>query len=216
MTNRNLDTMPDLGPEWTRDTTVHTPCFDTRGAEYWLWVDDREISMSGVAVDETIIEAPDWPGLRAEAFEWLSINHADLEQWIGNRTLSSVTTGDLLNEVVATHSGVPTKAKLKEWEVTCSVLEAPFYVTIALSGGCEEDAIGRARDVVEGDNPGAVVTITHVTEAPQPVTEPISRGEQLEAALRAFVDAANPARFIGSHTLASLIKSAEETLRGTT
>jgi hypothetical protein len=221
MTNQNLDTMSNLGPEWTRDTTVCIPCFDTRDATYWLWVEEDRISLDWTACGDFIIEAPDWPGLRAAAFEWIKANGVDLDRFLDGRYPGLVPMGDMLNEVVAVHSGLPTKAaaaKLKQWEVTCSVLEAPFHVTISISGGCEVDAIGRARDVVQGDNPDARVTVYHVTEVPTPVTEPqpISREKQLEAALRAFLDAANPARFIESHTLASLIKSAEETLRGTT
>jgi hypothetical protein len=220
MTNRNLDIMPDLGPEWTRDTCVETPCFDTRDAEYWVLVEEGGITLDGAALEGFIIEAPDWPGLRAAAFEWLRTNNLDMCHWVYNLPQVMISTGDLLNEVVAVHSGVSTKAaaaKLKEWDVTCSVWNPSFQVTEHVSGNDQEVAIDKALALVNANHSGAVVHITHVTEVPTPVTEPppISREKQIEVALRAFVDAADATRFIPYNKVAPLIKSAEEALRGT-
>ena len=158
MTNRNLETMPDLGPEWTRDTRFETPCFDTRDATYWLWVEEHGIALRGAAVHLNMLEAPDWPSLRAKAFDWLRANNVDMYHWVYNLPQVMISTGDLLNEVVAAHSGVAAK---------------------------EAKAAAAAK-------------------------------KQIEVALRAFVDAADATRNIYHHDLATLLKSAEETLRGTT
>jgi len=221
MTNRNLDTMPDLGPEWTRDTNLETPCFDTRDATYWVWVEESGISLDGVAPMDFIIEAPDWPGLRAAAFEWLRTNNLDMYHWVYNLSQVMISTGDLLNEVVAVHSGVSTKAaaaaELREWDVVFSICNPSFQVTERVSGNDQDVAIDKALALVNANHSGAVVHITHVTEVPTPVTEPppISREKQIEVALRAFVDAADATRFIPYNKVAPLIKSAEEALRGT-
>lgn len=159
MTNRNLDIMPDLGPEWTewtRDTNLKTPCFDTSDATYWLWVEEGGITLDGATLGDFIIEAPDWADLRAKAFEWLDANGVDLDRFLDGRYPGLVPMGELLNEVVAAHSGVAAK---------------------------EAKAAAAAK-------------------------------QQIEVALRAFVDAADTTRFIPYNKVAPLIKSAEEALRG--
>lgn len=233
MTNRNLEAMPDLGPEWTRDTTVCTPCFDARDATYWLWVEEHEIALTVAAVHYNLLEAPDWPSLRAKAFKWLRANNVDMNHWGYNLPQVMISTGDLLNEVVATHSGVAAKeakaaaaVQLKQWEVVCSVWNPSFQVTERVSGNDQEVAIDKALALVNANHHGAVVHITHVTEVPTPVTEPppISREKRLEEALRAL---ATQIKWSGEEyvldpkhynllEIGPLLKSAEETLRGTT
>ena len=231
MTNSNLETMPDLGPEWTRDTRFETPCFDTRDATYWLWVEEHGIALRGAAVHLNMLEAPDWPSLRAKAFKWLRANNVDMYHWVYNLHQVMISTGDLLNEVVATHSGVAAKeakeaAQLKQWEVVCSVWNPSFQVTERVSGNDQEVAIDKALALVNANHSGAVVTITHVAEVPTPVTEPppISREKRLEEALRAL---ATQIKWRGEQyvldpkhynllEIGPLLKSAEETLRGTT
>lgn len=93
MTNSNLETMPDLGPEWTRDTSLETPCFDARDATYWLWVEEDRISLDWTACGDFIIEAPDWPGLRAAAFEWIKANNVDQYHWVYTLHQIMVSTG---------------------------------------------------------------------------------------------------------------------------